>query len=115
MKKTKTIEVEICDQCGDEITRYHLRNCSSCNKEMCQNCEAHINVEIRASIPRPYTVGVGLHGTRVRPIGVEYQDAGLANVYCTVCGNGIVDKLKAAGLAVLPTEERESSGTFDRD
>src|SRR3954468_6301880 len=111
MKKTKTIEVEICDQCGAEISdRWHLQTCSSCKKEMCANCTARMSVRIQVTTPRPYDT----YGGEPRfAHSVMERRVALHTVYCTACGNDIERKLLEAGFVSSPVEAERRTAVMD--
>src|SRR5688572_7721941 len=94
MKKVKTIEVNVCDQCGAEVGEWHIQTCPTCKKEICPNCTVHFSLKIRKIEPRRESNGLFLQSVHTRP----GYDIGLDGTYCSVCGNDIERNLIAAGL-----------------
>lgn len=110
MKRTKTIEVEICDQCGDEQTYPHLEECIQCGKEVCSRCCHVFTVEVRETTPRRMNIGHGdVWGVTMRHAN-EFQYRG---VFCGPCGNMIGATLASAGLAKSPVKDEGSAVTLD--
>lgn len=103
MKKTKTIEVNICDQCGAEVGDWHIKICPTCKKEICPNCVVHFDLSIRKVEPSRAQNGRFAHAVRTRP-GYEI---GLDGTYCSACGNDIERNLIAAGLHRKEIKEQE--------
>lgn len=104
MKKTKTIEVDVCDQCGAEVEKWHIKICPTCKKEICPNCVVHFDLSIRKVEPSRQSNGLFASTVHTR-LG---YDIGLNGTYCSVCGNDIERSLIAAGLQKKEIKARES-------
>lgn len=47
-KITRTIEVEVCDRCGEE-TYGRKETCSICHKELCLHCDRRLTIKVERS------------------------------------------------------------------
>jgi hypothetical protein len=93
MKKTitKTVEIFVCDQCGEE-GEYHRDRCDGCGKDVCTNCVHHFAVSVDEVKPRRY--GTDNFGHTVTTC-YEFTFSGL---YCGLCSHFITQVLRDAGL-----------------
>lgn len=100
MKTTKTIEITICDVCGNE-KRHQDWPCSRCHKDMCDGCEEHFSVDIQRVGKEKYA-----------PSGqVSFSQHQVYRDYpprmCKECAVVIIDGLKALGLVSQGTKSNQ--------
>jgi len=98
LKTTKTIEITICDVCGNE-KRHQDWPCSRCGRDICDGCEEHFYIDMRhTSKDRTYRTGV--RGCTVSHISLEASQR-----VCKECAVAIVEGLNALGLVGKPQDE----------
>ena len=76
MRSTKTVEIEVCDVCGEEKS-FRKQLCGKCGKDCCELCAEIFRVDVR----------------RIKGEIGEYN-----SYYCKECAKPVVDSLVAAGL-----------------
>jgi hypothetical protein len=97
MRTTKTVEIEVCDVCGDEKS-YSKRLCGKCGKDCCELCaevfhvdvrriKGHVGEAWRGSPMRPF------RGTKIGHFKVKYT-----SYYCKDCAKPVLGALIAVGL-----------------
>lgn len=86
---TKTIQVEICDRCHQEV-RWKLEPCPVCKKEICRECMVHFVAQVRKI--EPFQRG------EVRGSSVSHMQFNFLRSYCADCGMSIERRLLDAGF-----------------
>lgn len=90
MKTTKTVDIELCDRCGQE--RSWLAKCANCGKEICSACTEHIHVRVQRATPNNDSKHRSWMISEVVPKHVY------STRYCADCGDGVAVALLATGL-----------------
>ncbi len=97
MKTAKTIEIEVCENCGNECCP---RKCSICQKECCDRCSDMIHIHVERYSPVLYETLYGisvkpiyLYGTSVKPIYVKSN-----GVFCMECSTKASKALRECGM-----------------
>jgi hypothetical protein len=98
VKTTKTIEITICDVCGQE-KRHQDWPCSRCKRDICDGCEEHFYIEMRHT-SRDRTYMAGIRGSSTSHIAL-----GDSKRVCKECAVAIVEGLNALGLVGKPQDE----------
>jgi hypothetical protein len=86
MKITKTIDIWICDICGNE-TNYKPPICSKCGKELCPACMVYHDFSV--------TTSKGYGGTATV---CSFTQCGYNILCCHNCAIELKDKLEAFGF-----------------
>jgi len=85
MKTTKTIEIEICEKCGNET---RPDKCVHCGAECCNRCADSVHIAVDWLHPNPVTKYGGF-STNVKRVLDKY------NAYlCTDCANALLATLR---------------------
>lgn len=87
MKSTKTVEIDICDICGEEKSCY-ANKCSKCNKDVCDKCMESFNVTIQ------HVSKCDRHNSY--KVATEYDK--YKTMYCKECSVSIDECLVNAGF-----------------
>ena len=97
MRSTKTVEIEVCDVCGDEKS-FNKQLCGKCGKDCCELCAEIFRVDVRRIKGEIGEVWGGspsrpLRGTTVHHIKLKYN-----SYYCKECAKPVMESLVAVGL-----------------
>ncbi|MAH50734.1 hypothetical protein CMI37_33250 [Candidatus Pacearchaeota archaeon] len=88
MKKTKEIEVWVCDSCGRE-QGYQFEACSTCKKELCGECSTFYTVQVERRTPSGSSMGF---------VSIDLHHEGLKITLCPTDATSLEKTLRAAGF-----------------
>jgi hypothetical protein len=89
MKTTKTIEIEVCERCGQETK---LRECSRCKREICDYCAEVFHAAVEHYKPVSATPE-GFCGFTINRVYEKFNGR-----YCTECSTKVIKMLRLFGL-----------------
>ncbi len=87
MKRTKTVEVNVCDLCGKE--QGYVNHCTKCERELCPQCSTYISIDVKDVVCRP----------RVTHVSTRKLD--LRATYCTECAGELEIALRELGFEIV--------------
>jgi hypothetical protein len=96
MKITKSIEVEVCDNCQEEIrSPGDLKACDNCNKPMCYRCCTSHSVRVSVASPEARRYASENHPHSYSSyVRMDIMSAR----FCSECGTNIDGFLKDKGF-----------------
>src|ERR1700739_74238 len=94
MKISRTIEVEVCEACHEDLHHESdVRECTRCKTKMCYQCAQVVSVRATLSTPNSYRTSSGYIQHSSRCNENEYSGR-----FCKACGLLVIETLLQLGI-----------------